>query len=70
MVNFTDKKKCLNLGSKMPYLGVLGLEFQKNIFIFEMNSLDSASLQKFVEQRKCLNLGPKLTYLGILVRAF
>ena len=54
----------------MPYLGVLGLEFQKNIFIFEMNSLDSASMQKFVEQRKCLNLGPKLTYLGILVRAF
>ena len=65
-----DKQKCLNLGSKMRYLGVSGLEFQKKFVIFEMNSLESASLHKFVEQRKCLNLGPKLTYLGILVRAF
>ena len=25
--NFTDKQKCQNLGPKMPYLGVFGLEF-------------------------------------------
>ena len=25
--NLTDKQKCQNLGPKMPYLGVFGLEF-------------------------------------------
>ena len=61
----------------MPKFGIKNALFRcfrarisKKKFIFEMNSLDSASLQKFVEQRKCLNLGPKLTYLGILVRSF
>ena len=24
---FTKKQKCLNLGPKMPYLGIFGLEF-------------------------------------------
>ena len=46
-----DKQKCLNLGSKMRYLGVSGLEFQKKFVIFEMNSLESASLHKFAEQQ-------------------
>ena len=25
--NFAKKQKCLNLGPKMPYLGIFGLEF-------------------------------------------
>ena len=25
--NFSKKQKCLNLGPKMPYLGIFGLEF-------------------------------------------
>ena len=62
----------------MPKFGIKNALFRcfrariskKNFVIFEMNSLESASLHKFAEQRKCLNLGPKLTYLGILVRAF
>ena len=28
--NFTKKQKCLNLGQKMLYLGIFGLELQKN----------------------------------------
>ena len=36
--NFT-KKKCLNLGPKMPDLGILGPEFKNNIAIFEISPL-------------------------------
>ena len=38
--NFTKKQKCLNLGSKMPDLGILGLEFENNTVIFEISTLD------------------------------
>ena len=40
MQNFTRKEKCLNLGPKIPYLGILGLEFQKFIVIFEISTLE------------------------------
>ena len=46
MQNFLKKQKCLNLGPKMPYLGIyqqklsylsiFGLEFEKNVVIFEI----------------------------------
>ena len=32
------KKKCLNLGPKMSYLGIFGLEFEKIIAIFEIST--------------------------------
>ena len=32
------KWKCLNLGPKMPYLGVSGLEILKTIVIFEISN--------------------------------
>ena len=38
--NFAKKQKCLNLGPKMPYLGIFGLEFQKTIVIFEISTLE------------------------------
>ena len=38
--NFTRKQKCLNLGPKMPDLGTLGLEFENNIVIFEISTLE------------------------------
>ena len=25
--NFAEKQKCINLGAKLPYLGIFGLEF-------------------------------------------
>ena len=37
--NFTKKQKCLNLGPKMPDLGIFGLEFENNFAIFEISQL-------------------------------
>ena len=38
---FTEKQKCLNFG-KMPDLCIFGLEFEHNIVIFEINTLEIA----------------------------
>ena len=61
----TLRKKCLNLGPKMSYLGILGLEFWKTIVIFEISTFEFVKLQNFVKKQKCLNLGPKMPFLGI-----
>ena len=37
--NFTKKQKFLNLGPKMPYLGIFVQEFSKTIAIFESSTL-------------------------------
>ena len=37
--NFAQKQKCLNLGPKMPYLGIFGLELSKIIVIFEISTI-------------------------------
>ena len=37
--NLTEKQKCLNLGPKMPDLGILGMKFWKTIVIFEISTL-------------------------------
>ena len=36
----TKKQKCLNLGPKVPDLGIFELEFENNTVIFEIISLD------------------------------
>ena len=38
--NLRKKLKCLNLGPEMAGLGVLELEFEKGIAIFEINALE------------------------------
>ena len=38
--NLRKKLKCLNLGPEMTDLGVLELEFEKGIVIFEINVLE------------------------------
>ena len=35
-----EKQKCLNLGPKMPYLGIFDLELKKTIVIFEISTLE------------------------------
>ena len=35
----TNSEKCLNLGPKLLYLGIFGLEFEKAIVIFEIKTL-------------------------------
>ena len=37
--NLTKKQKFLNLGPKMPNLGIFELEFESNIVIFETSHL-------------------------------
>ena len=39
---FGVKKKSLNFGPKMSYLGILGLEFENTIVIFEVCALNFA----------------------------
>ena len=59
------KQKCLNLGLKIPYLGIFGLEFLKAVVIFEISTLKFVKFQNFPKKQKCLNLGPRMPYLGI-----
>ena len=35
-----QKQNSLNLGPKMTYLGIFGLEFENNIIIFEISALN------------------------------
>ena len=48
----------------MPYLGIFELEFENNIFIFEISTLELVYLQNFGKKQKCLNLGLKMPYFG------
>ena len=63
--SFVQKWKSLNLGLTMSYSGSFRTEFEKNIFIFEINTLEFVYLQSPVQKWKFLNLGPKILYLGI-----
>ena len=64
----------------MPYLGIfdqkcliwvfLGKVLRKNIFIFEISTLEFVLLQICTKKQKCLNLGPKVPYLGIFGQEF
>ena len=53
--------------TKLPYLGILGLDFSKIIDIFEISTFKLVYLQNFAKKQKSLNLGPKVPYLGIFV---
>ena len=54
----------------MSYLGIFGLEFDKNIVIFEISTAEFAKLQNFRGKQKWLNLGSKMPYLGIFGMEF
>ena len=49
---------------KIPDLGIFGLEFENNIFILQISTLEFVLLQNFEEKQKCLNVGRKMLYLG------
>ena len=38
--NFMKKQNCLNFGPKMPDLGILRTEYENNIVIFEISTLE------------------------------
>ena len=52
-------------GTKVPYLGIFGLEFYKSIIIIEISTLKFVYLQNLTEKHKYLNLGPKMSDLGV-----
>ena len=54
----------------MPYLGIIGLEFGKNIIRFEIIALEFVLLQSLVQKLKSFNLTPKMLDLGIFGMEF
>ena len=65
MQNFKKKQKCLNLGSKIPDLHILVMEFENTIVITEICVLEFLLLKSFVQKNKSLHLGPKMLDFGI-----
>ena len=49
----------------MPYFGIFGLEFEKNIAIFQITTLEFVILLNFTKKEQWLNLGPNMLSLGI-----
>ena len=50
----------------MPYLGTVGLEFQKLLSYLKSAPLNFPSCKILWKKQKFLNLGPKISYLGVL----
>ena len=49
----------------MPDLEIFGLEFENNIVIFEISTLEFVQLPNIMEKQQCLNLEPNMPDLGI-----
>ena len=49
----------------MTCFSTFGLEFEKDIVIFEISTLEFVQEQNFVKKQKHLNLESKMPYLGI-----
>ena len=60
-----ENKKCLNFGPNTLYLSIFRLQFENNIVIFEISTLQFVYFENFVEKWKCLNLRPTTPFLGI-----
>ena len=56
------KQKKINLGAKLSYLCISGLEFGKTIVIFEISTVEFIKCKVSCDKK---NLGQKLSYLGI-----
>ena len=41
----------------MPYLSIFGVEFQKAVVIYKINTLKFAKFQNFAEKESCIRLG-------------
>ena len=46
-------------------MGILQIEFEKNIGISEISTLEFGNLKNLMGKQKCLNLETKMPYLGI-----
>ena len=54
----------------MPYLGIIRLEFEKNIIRFEISGLEFVLLQSLVQTLSSFNLTPKMLDIGIFGMEF
>ena len=54
----------------MPHLGILGLEFENNIVIFEIITPGIYLVANLAAKQKCVSLGPKMPNLGIFEEEF
>ena len=72
------KEKSLNWGPKVPDLGILVLEFESSIVIFEIGTFEFfrnrhpriCLIAKFSEKTKMPKFGTKMLYLGIFGQEF
>ena len=64
---FQENKNAKFWEKKNADSGISGLEFESNIVIFEIRTLNFVplTLQNLAEKEKCLNLGPTMSYLAI-----
>ena len=69
MKNFAEKEKCPNLGPKIPYLGIFGLEFQTMSYLKSAPS-NLSNGKTFQKKQKCLNLGLNISSLDIFGQEF
>ena len=58
----SKNKKFLNLGPKIPYLGLFGLQFYYQIFNRPTRICETIEV---LSKTKKANLGPKTLYLGL-----
>ena len=54
----------------MPDLEILGLEFENNIVIFEISTLEFVQLPNIMEKQQCLNLEPNMPDFCIFGQEF
>ena len=55
MQTVLQREKKMNLGTKMPYLGILGMEFGKIIIMFEIGTLKFVYIQSLIQKERTLN---------------
>ena len=62
MQSFMQKQKCLDLGQKVPHLGLFLLEIEKAIVIFKINTLSAQNMKFFIKNffSKCDQISRKL----------
>ena len=54
------QKTILNIGPKLPYLGIFGLELQKTKAVFKINILKFVKMQSFIKNKKNFKLRTKI----------
>ena len=57
------------MGTKKPYLGIFGLEFEKAIVIFEISTSNLINWETLLKT-KMSKFGTKMPYLGIFELEF